>query len=267
MYTVKQVAELAGVSVRTLHYYDEIALLSPAKVGGNGYRYYDDAALLRLQQILFYREIGMELAQIRDVLDQPDFNPVTALRAHRAVISEKIARLGHLIDTIDETIQHITGETTMSKKRLFQAFSDEQQADYTREARLQYGPDTVNESMRRWKGYTPAQREAIMDEGNRIYDDIAEAIRANLSPDDADVQALFARWHGHLRHFYEPTLDLLRGLGELYTSDARFIANLSELHPDLPDYLKRGIDQYVDDLEFAEIERMLAEDEAARSRR
>ena len=84
MYTVKQLSELAQVSVRTLHYYDEIGLLIPSQVGANGYRYYDDAAVLRLQQILFYREIGMELMQIKDVLDSPGFDLVTALKSHRA---------------------------------------------------------------------------------------------------------------------------------------------------------------------------------------
>lgn len=86
MYTVKQVAELAGVSVRTLHHYDQIGLLKPSQIGANGYRYYDDDALLRLQQILFYRELGLELAQINDVLNRPDFDVLTALKSHRIAL-------------------------------------------------------------------------------------------------------------------------------------------------------------------------------------
>ncbi|GEM_PF-3597172 len=88
MYTVKQLSDLAEVSVRTLHYYDEFSLLHPSKIGSNGYRYYDEAALLRLQQILFYREIGLELAQIKDILDQPDFDLTSALTSHRATLAE-----------------------------------------------------------------------------------------------------------------------------------------------------------------------------------
>src|SRR5678815_5477992 len=101
MYTVKQLSDLADITVRTLHHYDEIDLLKPSKVGANGYRYYDDAALLRLQQILFYREIGLELMQIKDILDSPDFDLLSALRSHRAAIQEKTKRLNSLISTID----------------------------------------------------------------------------------------------------------------------------------------------------------------------
>ncbi len=262
MYTVKQLSDLAGVSVRTLHYYDQIGLLQPSQVGSNNYRYYDDAALLRLQQILFYREIGMELMQIKDVLDSLDFDLVTALKSHRALLLEKSERLLNLVSTVDNTIQHLQGEKEMSKRQLFQAFSDEKQKDYEREIRLQYGPETVNQSVKNWKGYTQAQKDSIANEGNQIYSDLVDAIEAGKSADSEEVQAILKRWHSHIRYFYEPTLDILRGLGELYTSHPDFIANFSNIHPDLAEYMKSGINQYVDELEYAEIERMLADDEA-----
>src|SRR5215510_9131728 len=107
VYTVKQLSDLAGVSVRTLHYYDEIGLLRPTSVGENGYRYYDDDAMLRLQQILLYREMELELLQIKDILDSPDFDLVSALRSHRTVIQEKIKRLQNLVHTVDSTIMHV----------------------------------------------------------------------------------------------------------------------------------------------------------------
>lgn len=261
MYTVKQLSELAGVSVRTLHYYDEIALLHPSQVKANGYRYYDDSALLRLQQILFYREIGLELMQIKDILDSPDFDLIAALRSHRNVLEEKMDRLRNLVLTVDSTIRHVTGEKTMSKKKLFQAFSEEQQKEYEREARLEYGPDNVNESIKRWKSYSAAQKQAIMDEGNVIYTDIIRAIEAGLPATSEEVQEMLVRWHNHLRYFYEPTLDILRGLGELYNSHPDFAANFAQMHPNLAEYMREGINQYVDDLETTEIERMLAEDE------
>jgi len=262
MYTVKQLSDLAQVSVRTLHYYDEIGLLTPSQVGGNGYRYYDDDSLLRLQQILFYREIGMELMQIKDVLDSPDFDRVAALKSHRAVLLEKSDRLRNLVNTVDSTIQHLIGEKEMSKKQLFEAFSGEKQKEYEREIRLQYGPDTVNQSIKRWNGYTKAQQQNVIDEGNQIYTEIAGAIDAGKPAQSEDVQVILQRWHQHIRYFYEPTLDILRGLGELYTSHPDFIANFAKIHPDLAEYMRAGINQYVDDLEYAEIERMLAEDEA-----
>jgi DNA-binding transcriptional MerR regulator len=267
LYTVKQLSDLAGVSVRTLHYYDEIELLRPAKVAANGYRYYDEAALLRLQQILFYRELGLELMQIKDVLDSPDFDAVTALRSHRAVLQEKITRLHNLIGTVDSTIKHLQGETKMSnKKRMFEAFSEEKQKEYEREARLQWDPDLVNSSVKRWNNYTHAQKDHIMAEAGEIYSDITDAIEAGLPATGAEVQAMLVRWHNNIRHFYEPTLDILRGLGEGYNSHPDFIANFQKMHVDLPAYLQEAITQYVDDLEYAEIERMLAEDEMNRLR-
>ncbi|MBF8284238.1 MAG: Transcriptional regulator MerR family, partial [Anaerolineales bacterium] len=105
-YTVKQLSNLAGVSVRTLHFYDEIGLLRPTRVGANGYRYYGDAAVLRLQQILFYKELGLSLDEIAEVLDQPDFDVVRALEAHRRALQQRLGRLRHLMKTVDRTIAH-----------------------------------------------------------------------------------------------------------------------------------------------------------------
>lgn len=264
MYTVKQLSDLAGVSVRTLHYYDEIDLLHPTTVGANGYRYYDDGALLRLQQILFYREIGLELMQIKDVLDSPDFDLLTALRSHRGALEEKINRLESLVDTVNTTIMHLSGEVDMSRKQLFEGFSEEKQKDYEREARLQWGPDSVNESIRRWNGYSKEQQQAIQQQGGQIYIEIAGALEAGAPAQSAEVQALLQRWHDHIRNFYEPTLDILRGLGEMYNAQPEFMAFFRQIHPGLPAYLAEGIAQYVDDLETAELERMLADDAANR---
>lgn len=260
MYTVKQLADLAQVTARTLHYYDQIDLLKPSKVGDNGYRYYDDEAVLRLQQILFYREIGLELAHIKDALDSPNFDVMSALNSHREHLRQKIIRLQNLVSTVDHTMKHLQGEITMTKHQMFNAFSDEQQKDYEREARLQYGPDKVNESIRRWQDYSNVEKEVIIDEGNQIYSDLTDALEAGKSAHSPEVQDILVRWHQHLRYFYEPSLDLLRGLGELYNSSPDFIKNFQKLHEDLPAYLQEGITQYVDDLETAEIERLLAED-------
>src|SRR5258708_10249594 len=137
LYTVKKLSDLAGVSVRTLHYYDEIGLLSPSQVGANGYRLYDDAALLRLQQILFYREIGLQLTQIKDILDRPDFDLLVALRSHRSVLQDKIDRMQKLVSTVDSTIMHLVGEVDMNKRRLLEAFGEKKQAEDQRPSRLQ----------------------------------------------------------------------------------------------------------------------------------
>jgi DNA-binding transcriptional MerR regulator len=261
MYTVRQLAELAGVTVRTLHHYDEIGLLKPTRIGQNGYRHYDETAVMRLQQILFYRELGMELAAIREILDSPDFDAIRALQTHRQLLEARSARLQRLIETIDSTIQHLRGETTMSRKKMFEGFTPEQEEENTRLARLQYDPKIVNDSSRRWKSYSPAQRQAILEEGSQIYTDLAEALESGIPAVDARVQAILVRWHNHLYNFYEPTLEILRGLGELYNTDPAFIANFQALHNDLPEFLHTGIEQYVDALETSALEQMLAEDD------
>lgn len=267
VYTVKQLAELAGITVRTLHHYDEIGLLKPSQVGANSYRYYDENALLRLQQILLYREMGMELQQIKAILDDPDFDYIQALRTHRAVLEGRMQRVQELITTVDNTIRHITGENRMSDKGIFKPFNDEEQRHYERLARLEYGPGLVDESVKRWKGYSKAQQQAILDEAGAIYSEIARLMAAEADPRGAEVQAQLTRWHNNLTYFYTPTLDVLRGLSELYVNSAEFHANISKIGDGLPEYLHAGITQYVDDLETAELERMLAEDEKKRGER
>ena len=138
-YTIKQLADLAGVSVRTLHYYDEIGLLAPGAYGENGYRYYDADALLRLQQILFFRELDFRLDEIKAILDRPDFDVRRALETHRVALEEKSARLKQLIETVDKTISRLKGESKMSDQELFGGFDEEKQAQYTEEARKRWG--------------------------------------------------------------------------------------------------------------------------------
>ena len=262
MYTVKQLSELAHVSVRTLHYYDEIGLLAPSTVGANGYRYYEEDALLRLQQILFYRELDFDLMQIKALLDDPNFDYVTALRSHRATLRDKMRRLEHLIKTVDSTIMHVAGEVEMSDKQLFEPFSEEEQKHYERLARLEYGPANVNESVRRWNSYSKAQQDAILQEGGEVYAEIAKLMQAGVEATDADIQALLVRWHNHINYFYMPTLEIVRGLGELYATNPDFHKNISKFGEGLPEFLREGIAYYVDELETQEIERMLAEDAA-----
>lgn len=265
MYSIKQLATLADISVRTLHYYDEIGLLHPSIVKENGYRQYDDAALLRLQQILFYREMGMALTQIKDVLDAPDFDLLTALREHRATLQAKITRLEHLVSTVDSTIMHVVGEVKMSKKKnLFKGFSKEKQKEYERKARLMYDPVTVNQSIKLWNSYSKDEKKDIQKEGGKIYLDLVEAMKSGAKAGSAEVTAILDRWQAHLHYFYEPNLEILRGLGALYHDDAEFNATFTNFHPDLPAYLKETITVYVDELETAALEQMMSADESNR---
>jgi DNA-binding transcriptional MerR regulator/quercetin dioxygenase-like cupin family protein len=121
-HTVKQVAQMSGVSVRALHFYDETGLLKPARVGANGYRYYEEPQLLKLQQILFYRELGFELKEIKKILGRRNFEKVAALQSHRAVLQKNISRSRALIETVDNTIKHLKGTKVMESNELFAGF-------------------------------------------------------------------------------------------------------------------------------------------------
>jgi hypothetical protein len=151
----------------------------------------------------------------------------------------------------------------------FGNISDEQQRDYEREIRLsgdsEYAPQLVQESRDNWNSYSEAQQEAIKQEGNAIYAAIAKAIDAGEAEQDTVVQDLMQRWHDHLCYFYEPTMDVLRGLGDLYNSHPDFITNFRAIHPDLAPFMRNAINQYVDDLEDTAIRRLLAEDDADQS--
>jgi DNA-binding transcriptional MerR regulator/quercetin dioxygenase-like cupin family protein len=122
-YTVKQVAAMSGISVRTLHFYDETGLLKPAYYGANSYRFYEEAQLLTLQQILFYRALGFELKQIKGILGRADFEKVAALQSHREILQQQMAQTRKLLETIDKTIEHLKGTRTMKSEELFVGFS------------------------------------------------------------------------------------------------------------------------------------------------
>jgi DNA-binding transcriptional MerR regulator len=247
MYTVKQLAGLAGVSVRTLHYYDEIGLLRPSAVAANGYRQYDEAALLRLQQILFYRELDFSLQGIQQILDRPDFDVLRALEEHRRELQKRAGRLKRLIRTIDHTLLHLKGEIAMSNGELFEGFNEAKQKEYEAEARQRWGSDEVEASTKKWSAYSEAQKKQILAEGEAIRRDLAAAMPAG--PDSAEVQAVVARWAKHLEYFYVPSIERLRGLGHLYVEDDRFAANYRKLHPKLPEFFQRAIEVYCDERE------------------
>ena len=122
-YTVKRVSEMSGVSVRTLHFYDETGLLKPAYKEANGYRYYQEAQLLKLQQILFYRELGFGLKEIKRIVSRRGFAKVGALQSHRKVLESNLNRTRRLIDTVDKTIRHLKGKTKMKNEELFAGFT------------------------------------------------------------------------------------------------------------------------------------------------
>jgi DNA-binding transcriptional MerR regulator len=249
-YNVRQLARLAGISPRTLHYYDEIGLLRPARDPGNRYRVYAPPDLLRLQQILFLRELGLSLDEVRKALDRPDYDLLEALEDHRRALLDRRQRLERLVATVEKTIRFLKGNLEMETKELFGGFNEEKQKEYEVQVAQRYGEETLNESRRRWGSYTAAQKQQIMDEGNAIYADLVQAIR--LGPESPQAQAGIARWHQHLRYFYEPNTEILLGLGDLYNEDPQFSANFARLHPGLAEFMREAIKIYCANLSAAE---------------
>lgn len=243
MYTVKQLSKLAGVSIRALHYYDQIGLLKPSWLGGNGYRHYEEEALQKLQQILFYRELDLSLEEIKAILSRPDFDVLTALRSHKEALQARGERLNRLIQTIDNTIDHLKGNESMNAKGLFEGFSDEEQEKYSLKAEQMYDPETVRASNRKWKAYPPAEKERILAEGKAIYVDLMAAMPKEAA--SAEVQALITRWHQHMQNFWSPNDEQLVGLADGYNQDARFRANFDKMHPKLAEFMREAVKVYV----------------------
>jgi DNA-binding transcriptional MerR regulator len=243
VYTIKQLANLAGVSVRTLHYYDEIGLLKPTSVGANGYRHYEREALMKLQQILFYRELDMRLEQIKAILDNPNFDVLRALGGHKVALQARAERLTRLVQTVDNTIDLMKGKDHMNANGLFEGFSEEEQDDYAREAEQAYDPETVKTSNRKWKAYPPEEKKRILADGKAIFVDLTAAI--SKGAESAEVQAIIARWHQNMQNFWSPNDEQLVGLAELYDADGRFRANFDRLDPKLAEFMRESVKVYV----------------------
>ena len=242
-YTVKQLSKLAGVSVRTLHYYDEIELLKPDAIRTNGYREYGDEAVLKLQQIMFYRELDLSLKEIKALVSQPDFDAVAALERHRMSLQGQTRRLERLIQTVEDTILHMKGLIKMSAKQLFTAFSDEEQEKYAKEAEQMYDPAIVKESNRKFKSLSATEKQRIFDEGNQIYANMVSVMKKGAG--STETQAIVERWRRHMDHFWTPSLEQLLGLAEVYNSDPRFKANFDKIDPRLAEFMREAVRIYV----------------------
>lgn len=246
VYNVKQLADMAGVSRRTLHYYDEIGLLHPSEKADNGYRSYDDAAVLRLQQILFFRELGLSLDEIGTAVDAPDFDILQALQTHKQALQERTKQLNSLIQTIDKTIDHLEGKIEMSSNEFFTGFDEVTQKAYEKEAAERWDANEVKATSQRWNNYTAVQKKQIMDEGNAIYTDLLAEMDEGV--DSPEVQQIIGRWHQHLRYFYEPSVERLRGLGWAYANDPAFSSFYEKMHPDMPQFISNAITVYCNNL-------------------
>ncbi|UFU01308.1 MerR family transcriptional regulator [Radiobacillus kanasensis] len=256
MYQIKEVAELAGVSVRTLHYYDRIGLLKPDVVKDNGYRSYTEEDCARLQQILFFKELGFSLKDIQATIDRPDFDRRKALINHQKLLEEKKHRLDLLLQSVQKTIESLDGGMKMSVEEMFEPFDmkkiEEHQKKYAEETKQKYGEtDAYKESARRAKQYTEDDWRQIKEQNDEIYR--ALILRIDREPGDSEVQDLIGRYRQSITdNFYECTPEIFRGLGELYVSDERFTKNIDQYKEGLAAFMSKAIRIYCDNLEVKE---------------
>ena len=238
--TVSEAAKRAGVSVRTLHYYDEIGLLKPSETSQAGYRFYDDMAMAALQQILFYRELDVPLEQIGRILNAPDNDRTEALQKHRTLLLMKRRRLDDMLRLVDETIGGMTMYDERPKPT--QADWEAVKEQYAREAAERWGnTEAFLESREKHAKYTPEQEAQI----NAEMEEIFQAFGACDDPEGESAQALVKRWQGHItRYHYNCTDGILACLGEMYVNDPRFRENLDKYGPGTAEKMSRAIAAY-----------------------
>lgn len=248
-YTVKEVGRLSGVTVRTLHFYDEIGLLKPAYYGDNGYRYYEKDQLLTLQQILFYRELNVPLEQIRAILATPGFDRLKALKAHRARLENEVQRHKRLIRTIDGTIAELEGASTMANEEIFSGFSAEKQKQYEKDLVDRFGPgvqDKIDDSKRRMKGWTKADFEASTKRWNAFLERLGALARDGKAADSAEVQALIPEHRAWLEQYWTPVRESYIGLGGLYAGHPDFRKQFDAVEPGLADFCAEAMRLYAE---------------------
>jgi DNA-binding transcriptional MerR regulator len=244
--TVRQLAAISGVTVRTLHHYDEISLLKPATVGANGYRYYGRVELLRLQRILFHRELGVPLNEIGALLELEGEDQVGVLLRHRRKLEAEGVRLAVLIDTIDRTIASINGELTMSNADLYQGFSPDKQAAYEAWLIERYGEpmqDDIARSRKRFDASAPEEQAAAMARLQQLEEALAEACRRGIDPASEAVDELIGRHRAWVAMMWDKPCppEAYAGLSDLYLSHPDFVARYERLAPGFTEYLTRAM--------------------------
>lgn len=249
-YSVKQLARLAGVSVRTLHVYDQMGLLKPAVRTDAGYRQYGEAELLRLQQILFYKELDFPLKGIGDILDDPGFDLIDALAGHKRALSARRDRLDTLLHTIDNTIDHLKNKNMSNFERLYEGLPREEAAAMRQEAIDNWGEEAILRSEKALLGMEKASLEHLKADQKDITQKL-RALRAE-DPHSPRVQEQIARHCRNIRSFWGMgegdaiKAKAYKGLGELYVSDVRYMASDGKPDPEFAGFMRAAMDHYAD---------------------
>ncbi|WP_405012471.1 MerR family transcriptional regulator [Kitasatospora sp. NBC_01539] len=242
-HTVGQVAGLAGVTVRTLHHYDAIGLLSPGGRTPAGYRRYEDADLDRLQQILFYRALGFPLEEIATILDDRTLSPNEHLRRQRRLVGERIGHLQELAAAVERAMEAQKMGIRLTPEEKFEVFGSDYRESWEDEAGERWGgTDPWKESQRRTGGYTKADWQRVRAAADALDSRLAEAFTAGVPAGSEQAAALAEEHRGHItRHFYTCHHAIHRGLAEMYVADPRFTAAYDRLAPGLARWLHDAI--------------------------
>ena len=235
---IKEFAEFTGVSVRTLHYYDEIGLLQPAHVDrATGYRYYDEASLLRMQEILFYRELDFSLKSIGKILSSPNYDKTKALGEQKQLLRLKKQRLERLISAIDQAMK---GENVMK------AFDNTEFETYKAEAQQRWGDtDAYREHAEKTKGYSKDKFSALAADMDLIFGEFALCMKSGAAPEDREAQELVKKLQNHITdNYYTCTKPILSGLGQMYVADERFQNNIDRHGDGTAEFVSQAIARY-----------------------
>lgn len=245
VYTIQQLATLASVSVRTLHYYDEIGLLSPAFTKSNGYRYYTKTELVRLQQILFFKELEFSLEDIKKIMLSKTYDSKKALLDQRHMFTLKKKRIETLLKTVDKTIKSMNDKKEMKDEELYGGLTKEEMESYEAEAKERWGnTDAWKQSKERTKHWTLADKKRIAEENDICMKKLASL--ASKGPEDREVQVMIGQHYNSLRTYYEPSFEMYRGLAEMFVADERFKKNLSKYHPRMAEFMREAMIYFVE---------------------
>lgn len=244
-YTVQKLAKMAGISPRTLRYYDEIDILKPARISSSGYRIYGEMEINKLQQILFYRELGVALEDIGKIVNSPSFDGTAALRGHRDKLLEKRRQLDLLLANVEKTLLAAEGGTMMKDKEKFEGFKqkmiDENEAKYGKEIREKYGEEAVEQSYAQLKGMTPEQHKEVAELAEEIQRTLAEAFATGNPAGDLAQKAagLHKRWLSFYWGNYSK--EAHAGLAQMYVDDERFRQYYDKDQPGTAEFLRDAI--------------------------
>ncbi len=243
---IQQVAAVAGVSSRTLRYYDDIGLLPPAATGDGGVRMYGQDELLRLQRILLMRELDLGLTAIREVLDERT-PQVEALREHRLQVIDKREQLDRLVATLDRTVAALEQGSDMNSAEIFEGFDAAKQAEHEAELVERYGPQVqtnIDESRRRVNTMTRDRAIEISNGFASVEVALTQLLQMGAGADDERVQALIAQHYAVVAHFWTPDAQTYAGLGQMYVDSPDFRARYDSYDPGLAEYMRDAMDAY-----------------------